>query len=169
VGSRTDSLPPVRRPLGRGRRILFSLVPLLVLYLVAELAATLLYQRGIIEPESFWIYEENEAGWTYRFDPVLGYVISPEPSRLATTVSNGMIEAVGTIRGNNLGFPDRDDFHPPRDGSGRRRFAVFGDSFTATQYIARNWPDTAEDLTREGPAPLELLNFSVDGGGLVNW
>ena len=49
------------------------------------------------------------------------------------------------------------------------RLAVFGDSFTAGQFLKINWPDLAEDLTRPTSQPLELLNFSVDGGGLANW
>jgi hypothetical protein len=32
-----------------------------------------------------------------------------------------------------------------------------------------NWPDVVEDLTRQTGAPLELLNFAIDGGGLANW
>jgi len=155
--------------LSLSRRIVYSLIPLAVLYVAAESALTVLYLRGVIEPVSFWIYEETPSGWSYRFDPVSGYRISGEPSRLATTVSNGVIESVGTIQGNNLGFADRDDFEPRRAEPGSRRLAVFGDSFSAAQYNPRAWPDAAEDLAREGPQSLELLNFAVDGGGLVNW
>jgi len=157
------------RSLSLSRRVIYSLIPVAVLYVLAEAGFTFLYQRGVVEPVSFWIYEEKPSGWSYRFDPVLGYAISPEPSRLATTVSNGVIESLGTIQGNNLGFADRDDFQPQRGDPGSRRLAVFGDSFSAAQYNPRPWPDVAEDLTRDGPRPLDLLNFSIDGGGLVNW
>ena len=164
-----DEGPQIVRSLSLSRRIIYSLLPLAVLYGIVETALTVLYRRGIVEPVSCWIYEETPSGWSYRFDPVIGFRISQEPSRLATTVSNGIIESVGTIKGNNLGFADRDDFDPRRTDPGRKRLAVFGDSFSAAQYNPRPWPDMAEDLTRDGSEPLELLNFSLDGGGLVNW
>jgi hypothetical protein len=78
---------------------------------------------------------------------------------------------VGRLRGNAQGFPDRDDFSPERPRAETLRVAVFGDSFTSGQFLEKNWPDTAEDLANEnhGPGRVELLNFSIDGGGLANW
>jgi hypothetical protein len=79
------------------------------------------------------------------------------------------LEYAGHARGNNQGFPDRDDFGPERSVLGRRRLAVFGDSFTAGQFLKIDWPDRVEDLTRQTSVPLELLSFAIDGGGLANW
>jgi hypothetical protein len=84
-------------------------------------------------------------------------------------ITEGRVEYVGVSRGNNQGFPDRDDFGPQRQTTGARRFAVFGDSFTAAQHLGQNWADRVEDLAHSRGEALELLNFSIDGGGLANW
>jgi hypothetical protein len=137
---------------------------------VAEGVLTALYVRGTLEPTAVWLMEDHPEGRTVRFDPLRGYRLSStHPARMACVASDGTVEAVGTVRGNNQGFPDRDDFGPARDRAGARRLAVLGRSFTAAQFLEINWPDRAEDLTRDGDTPLQLLNLSIDAGGLVNW
>ena len=138
-------------------------------YLIAEVLFSLLYINGAIyRPTSAWIFENS--GKTIHFDPVRGYKLSPTPSRFAR-ITEGTIEYVGTWRGNSQGFPDRDDFSSKRKDPDSLRLTVFGDSFTAAQYIDKNWPDALEDLDSNSQAPInvELLNFSTDGGGLANW
>jgi hypothetical protein len=160
----------------RGRRwlcehrnqLILSAASMLVAYLLCESAVTLFVLHGGLgqRTKSLIVYEN--AGKTIRFDPVRGYRLGPTPSRYAR-ITDGTVEYVGQVRGNNEGFPDRDDVSPTRSGLGARRLAVFGDSFTAAQFLKINWPDLVEDLTRQTAEPLELLNFSVDGGGLANW
>ena len=147
------------------RRLLYTLLVLSVFYSGIEGVATWLWMRGTLDPESHWVYEENGTGWSYGFDPVLGYALSSSPARMVTTASNGVIECAGTIRGNNLGFPDDDDFAPQRNDPSRTRVAVFGDSFTAGYYVPRSWPVVAETAVPR----IDFMNFAVDGGGLVNW
>ncbi len=136
-------------------------------YVVFEAVVTVLYLKDVLEPTaSICLFEDS--GKTIQFDAVRGYRLTEHPSRV-TRITRGTIEYVGTLRGNNQGFPDRDDFRPERGTDRGKRFAVFGDSFTAAQFIGENWPDHVEDLTRNDEVPLHLLNFSVDGGGLANW
>ena len=143
------------------------LIILLVTYAVFETVVTVLYLKDVLEPPaSVWLYEDS--GRTVHFDAVRGYRLTTVPSRI-TRITNDTIEYVGVLKGNNQGFPDRDDFYPERGPQGGKRFAVFGDSYTAAQYLNQNWPDYAEDVSRDAPVPLRLLNFSVDGGGLANW
>jgi len=153
--------------MGLKKNILLIIIYLTVSYLLLELGYTLLYRYGVIErPDTAWLFQES--GKTVHFDPVPGVSLTSEPSRFAR-ITRGRIEYVGMIRGNNRGFPDRDDFHPSRGTSGRRRVAVCGDSFTAAQYLERSWPDVVENLSRETDCPLDLLNLSIDGAGLANW
>jgi hypothetical protein len=140
----------------------------LVGYLVLESAATLLALRGGLGQRARSLIVYEDAGRTLHFDPVRGIRLGPTTSRYAR-ITNGTLEYIGHARGNNEGFPDRDDMHPNRTSAASRRLAVFGDSFTAGQFLKTNWPDVAEDLTRQAPQPLELLNFGVDGGGVANW
>ncbi|HXT97995.1 MAG TPA: hypothetical protein VN853_16970 [Polyangia bacterium] len=161
---------------GRGRRwlrehrsrLILSLAAVLGGYVLCESAATLLALHGGLgqRRKSLIVYEN--AGQTLRFDPIRGIRLGSTPSRYAR-ITNGTLEYIGHARGNNEGFPDRDDMHPRRSNPASRRLAVFGDSFTAGQFLQIDWPDRAEDLTRQTPQPLELLNFGVDGGGLANW
>jgi len=79
------------------------------------------------------------------------------------------MEYVGHIRGNNQGFPDRDDFHPRRERADGARLAVMGDSFTSAQFIEMNWPDRVEERFAASGGRITLMNFAVDGAGLANW
>jgi hypothetical protein len=146
------------------------LVPLLIViatYAVFEAVVTVLYLKDVIEPpSSVWLFEDS--GRTVRFDPILGYRLLPVPSRIAR-ITMGTVEYVGTLKGNNQGFPDRDDFSPERGADTGPRFAVFGDSYTAAPFLEVNWPDRVEDLSHRWQKPPRLLNFAVDGGGLANW
>lgn len=149
------------------KTILYCLYCAAASYLIAELAYSTLYSKGVIgqQPQ---IYLIEDTGEPMTFDPIRGYRLSSTPSRQAQ-ITFGEIEYIGVLRGNSQGFPDRDDFGPERTHPEAIRVAVFGDSFTATQYVDINWPDRVEDLAREAGPNLELLNFSVDGAGLANW
>ena len=149
------------------RTVLIPALIVLVTYVIFEVAVTFLYLGDVFErPATFWLFEDS--GKTVHFDTIRGYRLTPEPSRI-TRITNGTVEYVGALKGNNLGFPDRDDFEPERGDEPGKRFAVFGDSYSAAQFLNQNWPDHVEDLAGDAPTPMHLLNFSVDGGGLANW
>jgi hypothetical protein len=169
----TSSEPP-RRPvlsLSKRKKLLFASLVLFACYATAELVMTILYMQGILSPalKSTVVLEEASQYGSTRFDPIRGCYLTPHPARTAIVASNGRIETVGVVRGNNQGFPDRDDFQVKRGAGASRRYAVFGDSMTAAQFLARNWPDTTEDMAGDSQQPLELYNFSIFGGGLDNW
>jgi len=137
----------------------------LLLVLLAELlwsSVTWLF----FQPADIWLFEQ--AGRTVHFHPVKGYHLTPLPSRF-TRITHGIPEYVGTLRGNAQGFPDQDDFARERARAGTPRLAVFGDSYTAGQYLSINWPDRTEELSLAAGQDLQLLNLSTDGGGLANW
>ena len=140
-------------------------------YLAFDVVISILYFTNILEPPSYysssvWVFEDS--GKTVHFDPIRGYILTQIPSRW-TRVTRGTVEYVGVLRGNKQGFPDLNEFATKRgDGEGKR-WAVFGDSFSAGQYLKKNWPDFAEELSRFKNTPVTLLNFSIDGGGLANW
>ncbi|MFP6603064.1 MAG: hypothetical protein VB862_11095, partial [Pirellulaceae bacterium] len=160
-----------RRPITRKKKILFASITLLLGYSSAELVLTSLYLQGTLLPipKSTVVLEQAEQGASRRYDPVRGCLLAQHPSRVAIVASNGLIETVGIVKGNNRGFPDRDDFQLKRKKTETRRYAVLGDSFTSGQFLKRNWPDKAEDLASDEEISLELYNFSVLGGGLDNW
>ena len=138
-------------------------------YVAAESVLTYCYVQGILEPQLIWVVEQVESEQHMRAEESRGYWLSSKPARMACITTDGTIESQGRLRGNNYGFPDRDDFQPDRTISDQRRFAVFGDSFSAAPFLAVNWPDRVEDRCAEQNVPVQLLNFSVFGGGLANW
>ena len=160
-----------RRPVTRKKKLLFASITLLLGYSFAELVLTSLYMQGTLLPipKSTVVLEQAEQGASRRYDPVRGCLLAQYPSRIAIVASNGLIETEGIVKGNNRGFPDRDDFQLERGKTKTRRYAVFGDSMTSAQFLKRNWPDMAEDLTSGEQVSLELYNFSVFGAGLDNW
>jgi hypothetical protein len=160
-----DRGTPSARRSRRGRALAFAVVYAASTYLLFELVYDALYVRGVLfPPPSLWIFEDRG---TIRFDPVLGYRLSEIPERWAR-ITYGEVEYLGTLRGNAQGFPDDRDFSPRRTGA-EPRLAVFGDSFTAAQFFPRSWPAAVEAQAAASGAPLDLLNFSLDGAGLANW
>ncbi len=153
---------------GHRYQMILSLAAALVAYVACEVAATTLHLAGVAGDagDSLWVFEHSQE--TVHFDPLRGFRLTPTPSRVAR-ITYGTLAYVGLLRGNNMGFPDRDDFTAKRTDGKRRRLAVFGDSFTSAPFLRLNWPDAVEDLTRDAKRPLEALNFAVDGGGLGNW
>ncbi|NLX12033.1 MAG: hypothetical protein GXY44_00055 [Phycisphaerales bacterium] len=116
--------------------------------------------------QSVWIFEHPEQ--TMVFDPVMGYRLTEVPSRIAR-ITRGQVEYVSVMRGNNQGFPDRDDFGPERSEPNTIRVAVIGDSFTAGEYLDYNWPDRTEQILHVHGESWQLLNFALGGVGLANW
>ncbi|MEM7403875.1 MAG: hypothetical protein AAF458_01220 [Pseudomonadota bacterium] len=152
---------PARK--ARARTAAFSILTGLFVYVFAEfLFSTAFIVGWLYPPPSTWFFETS--GKTLRFDARAGYKLTSTPSRF-TRITFGEPEYTGILRGNNRGYPDQHDFIPEREADGRQRVAVFGDSFTAAQYLDKNWPDRVEELD----AGLQLLNFSQDGVGLANW
>jgi hypothetical protein len=149
------------------RKILLSSTVLAITYTAVEFTLSGLWLNGYIGAQTYWIREDTGQGPMFQFDSARGFRLSSYSSRWACMATDGTVQAIGRLQGNSQGFPDRDDFGPHRPHLGIRRVAVFGDSFTAGQYLEQNWPDKVEDLRPDDQ--LELLNFSIDGGGLANW
>jgi hypothetical protein len=143
------------------KKLTFAFATFFCFYVVLEVIASTVAWVSWWDT-SLWLFEDS--GRTLRFDPIHGYRLTGTPSRFLRK-TNGLLEYVGTVRGNSEGFADRDDFGPKRSRAGVPRIAVFGDSFTAGQNLGQNWPDRAEDVARERGRPVELLNFAVSGGG----
>jgi len=159
---RASRLKALQRP---SFRIYAAAFGLLFGYLFAELAVTTYYGFSWAGT-SLWLFDES--GKTVHFDPIRGYILTPQPSRWAR-ISNGTVEFVAWLKGNSQGFPSRRDFSPQRPDSSTRRIAVFGDSFSAGDYLDTNWPDRTQALAEASGERLQLLNFSLDGIGLANW
>ena len=100
------------------------------------------------------------------FDAIRGYRLTGNPRRMVCMGTNGELEVVATVRGNNEGFPDRDDFRPERGDQQHKRLAVFGDSFTAGLYLERSWPDVVEGRgpQEQAAAGADETSRSLPGG-----
>lgn len=159
-------MPNRSRPGRREWRL--AVVAAALTYVVAELFATLAASHGLMAREPYWVIEQS-GDPVFRYDPVLGYTLSPKPARLLTVARDGSVDFEGTLRGNNYGLADRDDFTVERQPSDQRRFAVLGDSYTAAQFLSAPWPERVEAWRRKDGDSLRLLNFALDGGGLANW
>ena len=116
------------------RRLLFMTMILLSTYVVAETIASLGMRYGIFRRLDVRVYVDSPRGVT--FCPIRGYRFSQTPSPYARIVRN-KLDFIGAYYGNNEGFPDRDDFSPRRTGDGKRRIAVFGDSFSGNIHQAK--------------------------------
>ncbi len=150
---------------------LLVLLSIIITYLVAEVVYSWLYVNKVIKPvETLWFHEATDPGGNIKYDSVTGYRISSIPSRYGVILSDGTTESIGVLKGNNWGFPDKRDFEPRKSNPQIKRIAVFGDSYTASQFTVQSWPEIAEvKLNELSDDSVIFMNFSVDGGGLANW
>lgn len=161
--------PTTQRKRAIWAKIALSLVVATICYATVESLLTYAYLSGKLDPELIWVIEQTDAAPHMKTDAVRGYKLSPSSARMACITTDGRVESVGKLQGNNYGYPDQHDFRPHRTQAGATRLAVFGDSFTAGPYMDVNWPDRVEEIAARTGQPIELLNFSVFGGGLGNW
>ena len=124
---------------------------------------------GLDRPEASSVLEATSTAPRFTFDPASGFRLSHVPFRWINRRPSGEIQSVGVVRGNNLGFRDFSDFQPTRSNPSVRRVAVLGDSMTAGLYMPTDWPQRVEELSARRGRPIEVLNFAVDGGGVMNW
>jgi hypothetical protein len=118
----------------------------------------------VIHARTFHVYE---APVNQVFDPVLGFKRAGHPAREARVVDDQIQWSV-TVKGNNYGLLDADDFSPRRT-NGNRRVIVLGDSFTGGAICEELWPDYVERLAARDGKALELLNLAQGAQGVVNW
>ncbi|MCB0387069.1 MAG: hypothetical protein KDD43_16865, partial [Bdellovibrionales bacterium] len=152
------------------KNLLLVIATVLLTYGVAEALSTYLYVKGWLEPFSIWFLEKHGPGVSHvSFDPQIGYRLSGKPTRMGAYTTIGGIQTWGISQGNNFGFPDSRDFTIKKRDAKKIRLAIFGDSFSASQYLPTPWPDRAEEFLEGRGIPVEIMNFSIDGGGLGNW
>ena len=117
-------------------------------------------------PRSYVVHADPDSAGSAQLD-LPGMRISSVPRRQARITGN-TVEWIGTRKGNNWGYSDKDDFVMEKN-PGTLRIAVFGDSFTDAQYLDISWPDKVEEIAGESDRNLELYNFAFNGAGLGNW
>jgi hypothetical protein len=149
------------------RRILFAAVPIVFIYVLAEIVITSLFLFS--EPVGSMQINEEIRSPLYQYDPVIGSRLSPKKFRTAILRPNGAVESTATIQGNNLGFPDASDFLPKKPAGVARRYAVFGGSYIAGLYMSRRFPDRLEELEAKSGQVVEYMNCCAEGSGLTNW
>lgn len=148
--------------------LLFSSV--FITFLLIEFIYSFLFVSHNIFVKTIWFHEATDSVNNVRFDPNIGYRISSVPARFGAVLSNGHLESIGILKGNNYGFPDKRDFNIKKQNPKIKRIAVLGDSFTASQFTHKSWVERMEEKWNSCSADsILLMNFSVDGGGLANW
>ena len=157
-------------PAARRRRWFLALGTVLLTYGLCEAVATFFYLRGTLEPTRHYFHERTDPRGNVRRDRVIGYRLSQTPARLVVVSSQGEVLSRGQLRGTSDGFPDREEFTRRKRSPEEIRIGVLGDSFTASQFTAMNWPELTQALLAErGAGHVRLFNLAIDGGGLGNW
>ncbi|MDA9121321.1 hypothetical protein N9J52_04735 [Flavobacteriales bacterium] len=153
------------------KRVLLFFSVLILSYAVAEAVYSTLIISGVLQGrKTIWFQESVPGNTVVTFDPVLGYKIGNVQSRYGAVRDDGVVESVGLLHGNNLGFADSKDFYLNPLDTTIKRIAVLGDSFSASQFTKRSWVEVLEsEMNKSLSDSIELYNFSIDGGGVANW
>jgi hypothetical protein len=143
-------------------KLLLLAYSIMISYLITE--AVYSCYSAVIQARSFYVFDQPV---NLVFDPVVGYKYLGRPGRMAYVISDEVQWSI-TLKGNNYGFADADDFSPHRV-NGNRRILVLGDSFTGLPLCDELWPDHVEKLAARDGQRLELLSLARGGYGVSNW
>jgi hypothetical protein len=143
-------------------QLLLCVYSICLIYIFFEISYS--YYSAVIQSRAYCAFEKPV---NLVFDPVMGYKYTSRPVRMACVLFDEIQWSV-TLRGNNYGFPDADDFSPQRTRDGRR-VLILGDSFTGQSGCEELWPDYVEKLAARDGRELELLNLAGGGYGVPNW
>src|SRR5262249_22159587 len=135
-------------------KILACLYSMIFTYIIFEIAYSC--YSSVISARRFFVFEEPVS---LEYDPVMGYKYASRPARWSLVISDE-IQFSSTIKGNNYGFADKDDFSPRRTNDGRR-ILVLGDSFTGMPVCDELWPDYVERLAARDGRTLTLLDIAM--------
>lgn len=103
------------------------------------------------------------------FDRVSGYRRAAGPTRIVRIMRDELVFDQ-TFTPNNKGYITATDFAERKANPETLRVVVFGDSFTASEFLPTPWPDRVNSaLAGKTKRPLELYSFAVNGAGVWNW
>ena len=103
-------------------------------------------------------------------DSVSGFRIYGKNIRFTRIVHNQIAydNASYRFQTNPQGFPSKHDF-TKLSADSLTRMLWMGDSFSAGLYLKSNIADQLEYCLKNNAPDSEVLNFSIDGGGIKNW
>lgn len=124
----------------------------------------------------FVLCYQNEFTATYfnqpcaKFDTISGYRLYNKNNRVVRIIKNEVVYD-NYFTPNNFGYPTKQNFSFKKNDTSLIRFLLFGDSFTAGEYLPNNMPDYLQEILNKNHniKKFEIYSFSVDGGGLYNW
>ena len=117
-----------------------------------------------IQSSGFLISEKLFEG-----DDIRGYkLVAPENKCRNFKLTYNTVEYDVVININNSGVNSHFDYSYTKPDS-IKRYIVFGDSFSAGLFMDTSWVDKIHADLKQKNVPIELYNFSIDGGGIMNW
>ncbi|MCP4121655.1 MAG: SGNH/GDSL hydrolase family protein, partial [Bacteroidetes bacterium] len=143
-----------------------------ITYLFIEIFLLILTLGGWFSPTSTVIAENSIYVWNKpcaKYDSIAGY--KWVDSFRVVSMNTDEVHFDEIIHSNKQGYVSYQDYLPHKKDSTISRYIVLGDSFTAGAYLKTSWPDYCQKQLSSDTSitPVELYNFSVDGGGIHNW
>ena len=154
----------------RNEKVILLLSSINFIYLVFETITYLGITTGLVASREMIL--EGSLGVFNRpcavYDSTSGYKWQPVPARVTKIVRNEVIFDT-RFQANEQGYISERNFNYTKKDSNTKRFIIFGDSFTAAEFLPKPWPERLQYLTDSLNGNLEFYSFAIDGGGLINW
>ncbi len=131
--------------------------------------------NGLINSQSVVTYSNSYSSNFELSEPLMQYD-SIRGYRLASTdkacrnlkITKNVVEYDVQVNVNNVNLSSHYNYQKEKPDS-VTRLIVFGDSFSAGLFMDSSWVDILQANFIAKGLPIELYNFSIDGGGLTNW
>lgn len=101
------------------------------------------------------------------FDSITGFRWVPGQHQ-CLKICKGKVVFYNDFKINSSGFVSGLTYKKERNGK-KKRYLVFGDSFTDGYFLKENWPSRCNRMLREKQVEVELYNFALNGNGLCAW
>jgi hypothetical protein len=139
-----------------------------ILYLLAEAVFRAALSMGIMNAPGMEVINLSNQKFVEE-DTVAGYKLCGKKVR-NTEIVDGKLVYDNHFTPNRQGYNSCKDYDSLKSKR-VHRYMVFGDSFTAADFLQTPWPDhmNADSIKLADSLHLQLYSFALDGFGLLNW
>jgi hypothetical protein len=153
-----------------GKFSLYLVYVFSITFFLLEITTMILLYFGIIRQDMrFWFggFKATDSK-LFSYDRVSGCRYM-QGSHRYISARNGIVEMDIIMKVNNQGWFSEKDYSYKKNQN-IKRYVVFGDSFSCGIVVSTTWSDIVQqNWNLSGQDSIEIYNFSIDGGGIVNW
>ena len=156
------------------KKVFYFAFPVLIMTLAAEAILRMMIAIKLIP----FVAGQAELLSSYQIMPMFNHPVATYDTtsgfrwvpgqHQSLKICKGKIVFYNDFKVNSSGFVSGFNYKNERNGK-KKRYLVFGDSFTDGYFLKENWPSRCNRMLRKNQIDVELYNYALNGNGLLAW